>query len=90
MKTGLVYSLTSVLANPCIFNRYKVVYDATHTKIVHVERDVSWLRRLFGASKTEFKQYVRPADTVVLYEDTMHVHPHHREVLEQTRKGDCK
>ena len=86
MKSGLVYSLNSVLVNPCIFHKYKIVYDAQHTTTVREERDVSWVRRLFGASKTEFVETTEPDPTVVIYDDYMIAHPSYRKQLEQSIK----
>lgn len=84
MKSGLVYSLNNVLVNPCIFIKYKIVYDPQHTTTHREEQDVSWLRRLFGASKTEYKEVIEPDPTVVIYDDHMIVHPAYRKQLEQS------
>lgn len=90
MKSCLVYSLNLVLLNPIIFCRYKVVYDKSLVTVSRTERDVSWLRRLFGASKTEFKVSIKPRAVVLIEQDTLHVHPHYRKQIEQSRKGGCK
>jgi len=90
MKTRSVYSLELVLHNPQVFRKYHVVYDPQVVTSTRLEIDVSWLRRLFGSSKTEYKTCVRPARQVWVEDDTLHIHPHYRKQLEQSRKGGCK
>ncbi|QQO90346.1 hypothetical protein pEaSNUABM5_00204 [Erwinia phage pEa_SNUABM_5] len=90
MKTCSVYSLELVLHHPEIFRQYHVVYDDKVITTTRVECDVSWLRRLFGSSKTEYKTKTRPARQVWVEGDTLHIHPRYRKQLEESRKRGCK
>lgn len=91
MKSGLVYSLNCVLFNPGIFSPYVIVYDEQHTETRREEIDVSWLRRLFGASKTEYRKVTEPARTVIVYSGYMVAHPAYKKQIQQSieeyRKG---
>ncbi|AQT28672.1 hypothetical protein YOLOSWAG_193 [Erwinia phage vB_EamM_Yoloswag] len=93
--TTLVYSVQNIVANPCVFARYKVVVDSRLIKTVREEIPNNIIRRLFGSSRTRIVSHTEPDDCAHITNDTINVHPHYaqevKRALEQyVRKADAE